>query len=92
MASVIEWSFRWLGLRLLLLVWALLGVWTLIRSKEERKNIEAAALSECNCYASARCHRFNFSPLTNLSLVSPLLSNMLQGGRAEIDPFTVLRR
>ncbi|MCY9578653.1 hypothetical protein M5W96_04880 [Paenibacillus alvei] len=28
--------------------------------------------------------------LTNLSLVSPLLSNMLQGGRAEIDPYYCL--
>ncbi|WP_268624680.1 alpha/beta hydrolase family protein [Paenibacillus alvei] len=37
LASVIEWSFRWMGLGLLLFVWALLGVWTLIRSKEEHK-------------------------------------------------------
>ncbi|WP_342356842.1 hypothetical protein [Paenibacillus alvei] len=28
--------------------------------------------------------------LTNLSLVSPLLSNMLQGGRTEIDPYYCL--
>ncbi|WCF10647.1 dienelactone hydrolase family protein [Paenibacillus thiaminolyticus] len=37
LASVIEWSFRWVGIGLLLLVWAVLGVRTLIRSKEERQ-------------------------------------------------------
>ncbi|OBY77402.1 acetylhydrolase [Paenibacillus sp. KS1] len=41
LASVIEWSFRWMGLGLLLLVWALLGVWTLIRSKEEHKEYKS---------------------------------------------------
>lgn len=37
LASVMEWSFRWVGIGLLLLVWAVLGVRTLIRSKEERQ-------------------------------------------------------
>ncbi|MFD3274412.1 alpha/beta hydrolase family protein [Paenibacillus dendritiformis] len=37
LASVIEWSFRWVGIGLLLLVWAVLGVRTLLRSKEERQ-------------------------------------------------------
>ncbi|NKI19876.1 alpha/beta hydrolase [Paenibacillus dendritiformis] len=37
LASVIEWSFRWVGIGLLLLVWAVLGMRTLIRSKEERQ-------------------------------------------------------
>lgn len=44
LASVNEWSFRWLGLGLLLLVWALLGVWTLIRSKEERKEYRSSCV------------------------------------------------
>jgi dienelactone hydrolase len=34
---VIEWSSRWYGLAALLLVWATLGVWTLIRSKAVKK-------------------------------------------------------
>ncbi|WP_238552856.1 hypothetical protein [Paenibacillus alvei] len=42
LASVIEWSFRWMGLGLLLFVWALLGVWTLIRSKEEHKEYKSS--------------------------------------------------
>lgn len=42
LASVIEWSFRWMGLGLLLLVWALSGVWTLIRSKEEHKEYKSS--------------------------------------------------
>ncbi|WP_259391848.1 hypothetical protein [Paenibacillus thiaminolyticus] len=37
LASVIEWSFRWMGIGLLLLVWAVLGVRALMRSKEERQ-------------------------------------------------------
>lgn len=42
LASVIEWSFRWMGLGMLLFVWALLGVWTLIRSKEEHKEYKSS--------------------------------------------------
>jgi dienelactone hydrolase len=37
LVSVIKWSFRWYGLFALLLVWAVLGAWTLIRKKEEKK-------------------------------------------------------
>jgi dienelactone hydrolase len=44
LASVIEWSFRWMGLGLLLFVWALLGVWTLIRSKEEHKEYKSSRI------------------------------------------------
>ena len=34
-ASVIRWSFRWYGLVALLLIWAALGVWTLVAKKAE---------------------------------------------------------
>ena len=37
LVSVIQWSFRWYGLALLLLVWAGLGAWTLIRRKGEKE-------------------------------------------------------
>ena len=37
LVSVIQWSFRWYGLALLLLVWAGLGTWTLIRKKAEKE-------------------------------------------------------
>jgi dienelactone hydrolase len=33
LVSVIQWSFRWYGLGLLLFVWAVLGAWTLLRKK-----------------------------------------------------------
>ena len=36
LVSVIQWSFRWFGLALLLLVWAILGVWNLISKKPEK--------------------------------------------------------
>jgi dienelactone hydrolase len=35
LVSVVRWSFRWYGLALLLLIWAALGVWALIRKKAE---------------------------------------------------------
>jgi len=34
--SVIQWSFRWYALALLLTVWAILGAWTLILKREEK--------------------------------------------------------
>ncbi|MDR0267209.1 alpha/beta hydrolase [Paenibacillus sp.] len=37
LVSVIEWSFRWMALALLLFIWALLGLWTLLRRKEKHK-------------------------------------------------------
>ena len=37
LVSVIQWSFRWYALAALLLVWAVLGAWTLIRKKDEKK-------------------------------------------------------
>jgi dienelactone hydrolase len=36
LVSVIQWSFRWYGLAALLLIWAVLGAWTLIRKKMEQ--------------------------------------------------------
>jgi len=39
--SVIQWSFRWYGLAALLLACAALGVWTLMRRKEETKATKA---------------------------------------------------
>jgi hypothetical protein len=36
LVSVIQWSFRWYGLATLLLVWAVLGAWTLIGEKVEQ--------------------------------------------------------
>lgn len=44
LASVIEWSFRWVGIGLLLLVWAVLGVRTLLRSKEERQQFRCGRI------------------------------------------------
>jgi Ca2+/Na+ antiporter len=35
--SIIRWSFRWYGLALLLLVWAVLGIWTLVGKKAEKE-------------------------------------------------------
>ncbi len=35
--SIIEWSFRWYLLGALLLVWAILGAWTLVRNRTEQK-------------------------------------------------------
>jgi dienelactone hydrolase len=37
LVSIIQWSFRWYGLAFLLLVWAVLGAWTLIRKKAEKE-------------------------------------------------------
>ena len=42
LVSVIQWSFRWYGLAALLLVWAALGAWTLIRNKEEKKEYKTS--------------------------------------------------
>lgn len=36
LTSVIQWSFRWYGLALLLLVWAVSGAWALLRRKVEK--------------------------------------------------------
>ena len=41
LASVIQWSVRWYMLAALLLVWAVLGAWTLLRKKEEDKDYKA---------------------------------------------------
>lgn len=38
LVSVIEWSFRWYLLAALLLIWAVLGVRTLVRKPQEQKN------------------------------------------------------
>lgn len=37
LVSVIEWGFQWIALAFLLLIWALLGLWTLLRRKEKHK-------------------------------------------------------
>lgn len=39
--SIIRWSFRWYGLALLLLIWAVLGAWTLIGRKAEKQDYSA---------------------------------------------------
>ena len=44
LVSVIQWGFRWYGLAALLLVWAALGAWTLIRKKEEKKEYKAGRI------------------------------------------------
>jgi dienelactone hydrolase len=44
LVSVIQWSFRWYGLAALLLVWAALGAWTLIRKKEEKKEYKTGRI------------------------------------------------
>src|SRR5512146_1551733 len=44
LASVIQWSFRWYGLAALLLLWAALGVWTLVRKKAEKKDATAGRI------------------------------------------------
>ena len=41
LVSVIQWSFRWYLLAALLLVWAVLGAWTLVRKKAEKKEFRA---------------------------------------------------
>lgn len=41
LVSVIQWGFRWYLLAALLLVWAVLGVWTLARNKAEKKEYRA---------------------------------------------------
>jgi dienelactone hydrolase len=41
LVSVIRWSFRWYLLAALLLVWAALGAWSLIRRQEEKKGYGA---------------------------------------------------
>ena len=38
MFSIIQWSFRWYLLAALLLVWAVLGVWTLVRKPLEKRS------------------------------------------------------
>jgi len=44
LVSVIQWSFRWYGLAALLLIWAALGAWTLIRNKEEKKEYKTGRI------------------------------------------------
>jgi len=41
LAWVIQWSFRWYGLGVLLLIWAMLGVWTLISKKSNVNEYKA---------------------------------------------------
>lgn len=41
LVSVIQWSFRWYALAVLLLIWAALGAWTLIGKKMEKKEYKA---------------------------------------------------
>lgn len=38
---LVQWSFRWYGLTLLLLVWALFGVWTLFSNRQAAKAFSA---------------------------------------------------
>lgn len=42
LVSVIEWSFRWYLLAALLLVWAMFGVWSLVRKPNEKKAYRVA--------------------------------------------------
>ncbi len=44
LASVMQWSFRWFGLAALLLVWAALGAWALIRRQEQDKDYGSARI------------------------------------------------
>lgn len=44
LVSVIQWSFRWYMLAALLLVWAALGVWTLIGKREEKKEYKTSRI------------------------------------------------
>jgi predicted dienelactone hydrolase len=37
LVSVIQWGFRWYLLAVLLLIWAVLGTWTLVRNKAEKQ-------------------------------------------------------
>jgi dienelactone hydrolase len=41
LVSIIQWSVRWYLLAALLLVWAALGAWTLVRKKAEKKGFSA---------------------------------------------------
>lgn len=41
LVSVVQWSFRWYGLAVLLFIWAMLGVWALIRKKTETDTFDA---------------------------------------------------
>jgi dienelactone hydrolase len=41
LVAFIQWSFRWYALAALLLVWAALGAWTLMRKKDEKKGYKA---------------------------------------------------
>ena len=57
LVSVIQWSFRWYLLAALLLVWAALGAWTLVRKKAEKKEFRVGRtvlrLSGCCCWSSS---------------------------------------
>jgi dienelactone hydrolase len=44
LTSLIHWSFLWFGLALLLFIWAVLGVWTLIRKKNDRNIYKAGSI------------------------------------------------
>lgn len=41
LASVIQWSFRWYLLAALMLIWAMIGVWRLLRKQSETKPFSA---------------------------------------------------
>ncbi len=42
--SIIEWSFRWYGLAVLLLIWAVFGVWTLVGKPRAKRAYSAGRL------------------------------------------------
>jgi dienelactone hydrolase len=44
LVAIIRWSFIWYGLAILLLVWAALGAWTLIRKKAETKEYKTGSV------------------------------------------------
>jgi dienelactone hydrolase len=42
--TVIQWSFRWYGLALLLVIWAALGAWALVRRKPEESSYRTGGM------------------------------------------------
>lgn len=44
LTSVVEWSFRWYGLAALLFIWAVLGVWSLVSKKEDKKAYQSGRI------------------------------------------------
>jgi dienelactone hydrolase len=44
LVSVIQWSFRWYALAALLLIWAVLGAWALMRKKDEQREYKTGRI------------------------------------------------